>query len=69
MNISYSRNYVPYDFLDVVYNYNSDGSRTDMNGVYSEIKIGFFFQSIGKGKKGTSLGNRKKANLPFSSVN
>ena len=68
MNVSYSLNFVPYDFLDGVYNFNSDGSRADMNGLYSEIKIGFFFQSIGKGKNNSS-GNRKKANLPFSSVN
>lgn len=69
MNISYSLNYVPYDFLDGVYNYNSDGSRAEMNGLYSEIKLGFFFQSIGNGKRNNSSGKRRTGSLPFSSIN
>jgi hypothetical protein len=60
--------------LDVVHNYAEDKSRLDINGLFSEIKIGIFYTISGperkkekekktKSKKGSSS---KSTYLPFS---
>ncbi len=36
-------NMVDYDFLDVVHNYNAEGKRLQVIGLYSEIKLGILF--------------------------
>lgn len=59
---NYTINYVPHDFLDGVSNYQADGSRAGMNGLFSEFKIGFFFQTTGKGKQ---IGGRKHYSRPY----
>jgi hypothetical protein len=67
-------NIVSYDFLDVVHNYAEDKSRLDINGLFTEIKIGIFYTISGperkkekekktKSKKGSSS---KSTYLPFS---
>lgn len=66
LNFTYTINYVPYDFLDGVYNYNADGSRADMKGLFSEIKIGFFFQTGGKRRHARIKRFRSGSFLPFS---
>lgn len=40
---SVSFNYVDYDFLDVVYNYTTNGERANGSGLYSEFKVGVFY--------------------------
>jgi len=66
INASYTINYVPYDFLDGVYNYNySDGSRADMKGLFSEFKIGIFFQTGGKRMHPGGRRNHSRPYLPF----
>jgi hypothetical protein len=37
-------NAVNYDFLDVVHNYNSDGSRLELLGIYSDLMIGISYR-------------------------
>lgn len=62
---------VNYDFLDVIHNYNIEKSRIELIGLYTEFKIGIFFNFNKSGddnhgvknKKGSSLG---KTYLPFS---
>ena len=65
-------NMVNYDFLDVVHNYDINGERLDLFGLYSEIKIGIFYK-FEKSGSGNSNQNRsrqgsKSSNsyLPFS---
>ncbi len=43
MITSMNINLVPYDFLDVVHNYDGDGSRLDLIGVFAEFKVGIFY--------------------------
>ncbi len=65
-------NMVKYDFLDVVHNYDDNGNRMNITGLYSEIKIGIFYNSShsggnsgsSKGKKGKKSGRNE--NLPFA---
>lgn len=53
-------NLVPYDFLDVVHNYDNGGNRVDLIGVFVEFKIGIFYSltpfkpSKGRNKKSPS---------------
>ncbi|WP_297087905.1 hypothetical protein [uncultured Draconibacterium sp.] len=66
MNTTVSFNYSNYDFLDVVHNYNSDGSFADLRGLYTAFKIGFFYQSNEIGKHKSRRGQYNKPVLPFS---
>ena len=66
-------NLVNYDFLDVVHNYDDNGNRLELLGVYSEIKIGMFFTTKrtkgGKkssGRKGKSGKSSSNGTLPFA---
>lgn len=43
LTASLNINLVPYDFLDVVHNYDGDGNRLDVIGVFAEFKIGIFY--------------------------
>jgi hypothetical protein len=63
---------VNYDFLDVIHNYDIEKSRLELFGLYTEFKIGLFFNisksedenhEYYKNKKGSSSG---KTYLPFS---
>ena len=64
---SVNLDFVNYDFLDVVHNYNEAGERRDLIGVYTELKIGIFYNittfESGKGRSKKSSG---KQNLPFA---
>jgi hypothetical protein len=66
INTTYTLNYTNYDFLDVVHNYSSDGTFGDFNGIYSEFKVGIFFQTKGKGNRSASSGARNATSLPFA---
>jgi hypothetical protein len=66
---------VTYDFLDVVHNYSDDGIRFEMIGLYTEFKIGIFYnfyKSGGETKEKNDKNKRKKSSsssnsyLPFS---
>lgn len=65
-------NYVRLDFLDVVYNYDTMGKRNDLNGMYTEFKIGLFYNfgsASGGSKKKSKSGNGGKSthsHLPFA---
>ena len=68
-------NLVKYDFLDAVHNYDAEGNRiSNITGLYSEIKIGIFYNSNkSNGSTSTSGKKRKKGkgsggsgNLPFA---
>lgn len=66
VNTTFTCNYTNYDFLDGVYNYHADGTRADLRGIYSELKIGLYFQSNGgSGSKTHRAGNNRNP-LPFS---
>ena len=65
-------NMVNYDFLDVVHNYDNEENRMQLTGLFTEFKIGIFYNlnKTGKyqnkkknGKKGSSSGTN---NLPFA---
>jgi hypothetical protein len=67
-------NLVTYDFLDVVHNYADDKTRLQINGIFTEFKVGIFYTISGperknekekktKSKKG---GTSKSSYLPFS---
>lgn len=66
MNLTYTMNYTNYDYLDAVFNFDNAGTRLGFGGIYSEIKIGFFYQAAGKGKRNTAAKNGLGPNLPFS---
>jgi len=66
MNITYTVNYTNYDYLDAVFNFDSNEERLGYNGMYSEIKIGLFYQFAGKGKRNGGPKNGLGPNLPFS---
>ena len=62
--------FVNYDFLDVMHNYNIDGTRQKITGLFTEFKVGIFFNLGGNGKRSTSrnkYGNSMGTSfLPFS---
>ncbi len=70
INSSVSLNYVHYDFLDAVHNYTPDGYRDsstpDVRGLYTDIKIGIFYQINRKGTKSGRAGTGPGVYLPFS---
>lgn len=66
VNATYTLNYTNYDYLDAVFNFTYDGERIGMGGLYSEIKIGLFFQTNGSGKRPGSKHGRAGGSLPFS---
>ncbi len=53
---SFDLNFVNYDLLDVVHNYDETGNRLDLTGVFSEIRIGIFYST-----KPTSGGKKREA--------
>ena len=63
-------NMVNYDFLDVVHNYDEEGNRLDLKGIYADVMVGIIllindsgrFDVVSK-RKGRKTGNR--AYLPF----
>ncbi|WP_167619042.1 hypothetical protein [Maribellus sediminis] len=65
-NITYTFNYTGYDYLDAVFNFNSAGERLGLGGIYSELKVGLFYQFAGKSKHKGSAKNGLGPNLPFS---
>lgn len=66
--------FVSYDFLDVMHNYNADGTRQKITGLYTEIKVGIFFNITASGNsrnnKNKSKNNQNRgygtSYLPFS---
>lgn len=71
MNVSATFNYVRYDFLDAVHNYNNEGYRDrtnpDVRGIYSDFKIGFFYQIRGKKARQGIPDKYSVDYLPFAS--
>jgi len=70
-------NFVNYDMLDVVHNYDSDENRIEVKGIFSELKIGIIYTTKAvtggnksSGKKGKSSRKRSKhssdPHLPFA---
>jgi hypothetical protein len=66
-------NFVGYDFLDVVHNYDSLGERQKMRGLYVGVKAGLFFNFGNSGKsQGKTSSGKKSGNsggsehLPFA---
>jgi hypothetical protein len=65
-------NMVNYDFLDVMHNYGKEGTRIDIIGLYSEFKIGFFYNFSESRRDKTKLfkykneSSSKDNHLPFS---
>ncbi|WP_340112487.1 hypothetical protein [Maribellus mangrovi] len=66
MNITFTCNYTNYDYLDAVFNFDTNEQRLGFGGLYSELKIGLFYQSSGKRKRGRSSKSNLAPNLPFS---
>lgn len=63
---SFTLTYSDYDFLDVVHNYNPDGTHAELRGIYSEFKIGIFYHSNEIGQHKSRRGHFKREPLPFS---
>ena len=63
---SINGNIVPYDFLDVVHNFDANGDRISILGLYTQFKIGIFYSltpfTPGQGRSKKSTG---PAHLPF----
>jgi hypothetical protein len=65
-------NMVKYDFLDVMHNYSNEGNRIDITGLYTEFKVGFFYNIASSGGNKNKNGNNKKggssngSHLPFA---
>lgn len=76
VNTSVDFNVVNYDFLDVVHNYDSEGNRLQLKGLFTELRIGIFYStksasggSKSSGKRGKSKGKIMPASnryLPFA---
>ncbi len=59
-------NFVNYDFIDVVHNYNDNGDRLELLGMYTDLKIGIFYIiSNNKPGKGRSKKSAIQQYLPF----
>ena len=71
LNAAVMLNFVNYDFLDVVHNYNDSGERLKITGVYSDFTIGLTFLINNSGKyvrkRPRNGGKRIPATLPFYS--
>ena len=65
-------NFVDYDFLDAVHNYDSDGNRLVINGLYTNFNIGIFYNfsksgvNKNKGKSDKKGRSSNSGNLPFA---
>ena len=65
-------NMVNYDFVDVMHNYDDEGNRLGLLGLYTEFKIGlyYYFNKSGGDQNNTSKrkssGTSSKNHLPFS---
>jgi len=62
-------NMVNYDFLDVVHNYNDEGTRLDIIGLYTEFKVGIFYSFFNPENIKNSRSSKKKSKNGSSSVN
>ncbi len=63
-------NIVKYDFLDVVHNYDNEGNRVNVTGLYSALRIGIYYNTaksdiIVKSKKRKGMKSKDLNNLPF----
>jgi len=61
-------NMVNYDFLDVMHNFDLTGSRLELIGLYTELKIGIYynFSKSGGGRKNKKSRSSNSGFLPFS---
>lgn len=67
MITSFNINSVNYDFLDVVHNYDQNGNRLKIWGIYSELKIGIVFSLTSfKAGKGRNRKNSIQEYNPFT---
>ena len=64
--------FVNYGFLDVVHNFDEDGNKQEVLGLFTELKLALFFSIKGSGKKRNKSSTRGLGNsfgtsyLPFS---
>lgn len=68
---NFDLNVVTYDFLDVVHNYDSEGNRLNLIGIYPEFKLGIFYSTKNLNFEKAKKRSRKKNHtsnkfLPFS---
>ena len=64
--LSIDCNIVPYDFLDVVHNFDGEGNRIDLLGVSAVFKVGIFYSlSLSKPGKGRNKRSSIQEYLPF----
>lgn len=71
INTTLNLNYVNYDFLDVVHNYDIHGNNLRLKGIYSELKVGIFFNTAAAASGSSRKGYRrhkayKRPVLPFA---
>jgi hypothetical protein len=67
MMTSIDFNMVNYDFLDVIHNYDINGNRIEIMGLYSEFKIGIYYNFGKSGFSKNKQGDSSEDNhLPFS---
>lgn len=67
MVISIDLNLVDYDFLDVMHNFDQEGNRLELLGLFAEFKVGIFYnQNLNKKGKGGSAKYPILDNLPFA---
>lgn len=65
-------NFVDYDFLDVIHNYDSTGNRLEITGLYTDFNIGIFYnfsksgENKNNGKKGNKGRSSHSGHLPFA---
>lgn len=64
---TFDLNFVDYDFLDVVHNYDPKGNRMKLIGVYSQIKVGILYTTSGNQIKSKSRKTSKRKNVPTKS--
>ncbi len=70
LKTSFDLKFVNYGFLDVVHNFSDDGTKQEVLGLFTEIKVGIFFNLGGNGKRNSSRSKSGKSMgtsfLPFS---
>lgn len=60
-------NAVPYDFLDVMHNYDKQGNRNELFGLMAEFKIGIYYSIFSsKPGKGKASGYSTTGYMPFA---
>ncbi|MCD6354503.1 MAG: hypothetical protein J7L95_03050 [Prolixibacteraceae bacterium] len=61
----FNLNFVNYDFLDVVHNYDAVGTRIELIGIYSDFMVGLSWKIEKKKKNHKKLSKHTKKNIPY----